>query len=297
MSNHRLGLILVTASAVAWSTGGLFTRWIELDIPTMLAWRGLFGAIGIAVVVLALNGFGAWRNVANMGWPGWTFALVSAAGMVMFITALRNTTVAHVAVIYATAPFLSAGVAWIALRERPARSAVAASLAALAGVAIMVGLGVEGGLFGDLLALGMTLSLAVMMVIARKYPDIPLMPAAGVSVLLSGLVCWPFGTPFAIDGGDLIALALFGLVNSAAGLALFTLGARHLPAIETALIGALDAPLWVWLVFGETPSGNTMLGAAIVFAAVAAHVFADATRPERPQGPEKTQAPGPVTAP
>lgn len=37
-------------------------------------------------------------------------------------------------------------------------------------------------------------------------------------------------------------LALFGIVNFAVALPLYTLGARHLPAIETALIGALDAP-------------------------------------------------------
>ena len=38
-----------------------------------------------------------------------------------------------------------------------------------------------------------------------------------------------------------------------------------LPAIETALIGALDAPLapvWVWLCFAETPSGETLIGGA-----------------------------------
>ncbi len=36
---YRLGLILVTASAIAWSTAGLFTRLIQLDSGMMLAWR------------------------------------------------------------------------------------------------------------------------------------------------------------------------------------------------------------------------------------------------------------------
>jgi len=48
-----------------------------------------------------------------------------------------------------------------------------------------------------------------------------------------------------------------------------------LPAIETALIGALDAPLapvWVWLCFAETPSVETLIGGTIVFAAVIAHI-------------------------
>jgi drug/metabolite transporter (DMT)-like permease len=73
----------------------------------------------------------------------------------------------------------------------------------------------------------------------------------------------------------LLQLALFGLVNSAIGIALFTLGARLIPAIETGLIGALDAPLapvWVWLAFAETPGRNTLLGGILVFGAVLAHV-------------------------
>ncbi len=75
-----------------------------------------------------------------------------------------------------------------------------------------------------------------------------------------------------VSGRDLALPALFGIVNFAVGLPLFVLGARHMPAIETALISSVDAPLaplWVWLVFGETPSASTLVGGAIAFAAVA----------------------------
>lgn len=280
-TEYRLGLVLVTASAVAWSTAGFFTRLIPLDSWTMLAWRGIFGALGIAMVMLAMGRRGAWRSVRNMGWPGWLFAIVSAVGMIFFITSLRHTTVAHVAVIYATVPFIAAALGWLVMRERPSKNAIIASLAALIGIALMVGLGVEGGLFGDLLALGMTLCMAAMMVIARRFHNIPTMPAACLSALLSGMVCWSFGEPLAVSGHELFLLMLFGLVNSAVGLALFTLGARLLSAIETALIGSLDAPLaplWVWLAFNETPSVSTLAGGLIVFAAVAAHILIEARK-------------------
>ena len=283
-AEYRAGLVLVTASAVAWSTAGLFTRFIPLDSWTMLAWRGIFGALGIAVVILAMERRNALLGFQNMGWPSWLFAIVSAIGMIFFITSLKHTTVAHVAVIYATVPFLAAALSWLVMRERPSSSAITASLAALAGVALMVGFGMEGGFFGDLLAFGMTLSMALMMVIARHYRDIPVMPAACLSALLSGLACWPIGNPLAVTGNELLLLMLFGVVNSALGLALFTLGARLLPAIETALIGSLDAPLaplWVWLVFNETPGASTMIGGAIVFIAVAAHLIAGASQTAR----------------
>ena len=278
---YRLGLILVTASAVAWSTAGLFTRLISLDSSTMLVWRGIFGALGIAVVILAMERRNALLGFRNLGWQGWLFAALGALGMIFFITSLRHTTVAHVAVIYATVPFLAAALSWLVMRERPSSSAVAASFAALAGVVVMVGFGAEGSLAGDLLAFGMTVAMALIMVIARRFREIPVMPAACPSALLSGLACWPIGDPLAVSGHELLLLVLFGLVNSAVGLALFTLGARLLPAIETALIGSLDAPLaplWVWLVFNETPGASTMLGGAIVFIAVAAHLIAGASQ-------------------
>jgi drug/metabolite transporter (DMT)-like permease len=174
--DYRLGLTLITGSAVAWSTAGFFTRLIPLDVSTMLAWRGLFGAAGIAAAILATERRDAWRSVRAMSWVSWLFAIISAAAMILFLTSLRHTTVAHAAVIYATIPFLAAALSWLVMRERPTQSATLASIAALLGVALMVGFGVEGGGLGDVLAFAMTFCVACMMVITRRFPDIPVMP-------------------------------------------------------------------------------------------------------------------------
>jgi drug/metabolite transporter (DMT)-like permease len=281
-ARYRLGFVLVTASAVAWSTAGFFTRLIPLDSGTMLFWRGLFGGLGILLFIAVRHRRKTFRSFRAMGRPAWSFALVSTFGMLCYIAAFRLTTVAHVAIVYATVPFIAAGLAWLAMRERPAPHALAASLAALLGVGIMVGLGGEGHWLGDLLAFAMTASLAVMMVISRRYQGIPVMQAACVSAFLSAFVSIPFAADLAVSGSDLVKLALFGLVNLSLGLVLFTLGARLLPAIETGLIGSLDAPLapiWVWLAFAETPAKATLIGGLVVFAAVAAHILAGARAP------------------
>ncbi len=242
----------------------------------MVAWRGLLGALGLALVISFMPAQGTWRSLLRLGPLGWFFVLQSSAGMIFFLTALRATTVAHVAVIYATVPFIAAALSWLAMRERPTAGAVASSLLALAGVAVMVGFGRDGGLGGDLLALGMTFTMAVAMVIARHFPDMPFLPASCMSALLSGLIAAPFGAPLSVSGHELMLLALFGLTTFAVGLPLFTLGARLLPAIETALIGSLDAPLaplWVWLAFRETPGPSTLIGGSIVFGAVGMHLL------------------------
>ena len=123
--DYRLGLLFVTASAVAWSTAGLYTRIIALDAWTMLVWRGLFGAAGLLLVILAMEGRRSLAAFRTMGQAGWLFAIVSAAGMVLFITSLRHTTVAHVAVIYATVPLMAAALGWL-VDARAARHAGAA---------------------------------------------------------------------------------------------------------------------------------------------------------------------------
>ena len=181
------------------------------------------------------------------------------------------TTVAHVAIIYATVPFLTAGLAWLVMRGQPSASAVAAGCGALAGVGVMVGLGSEGSMSGDLLGLAMTVAMAGMMVIARHFQGIAVMQAACLSSLLSALVSIPFAGRLLVSGPNLIDLAAFGLVSSALGIVLFALDSSLLPAIETGLIGSLDAPLaaiWVWLDFAETPTTGTLVGGLIVLRAV-----------------------------
>jgi drug/metabolite transporter (DMT)-like permease len=272
---QNLGILLVTASTVAWSTTGLFTRLIGLDSATMLVWRGIVGAIGLLVVLAILEGPKGFASFRHLGRAGWSYAVVSAIGMLCFITSLQYTSVAHVAIIYAVVPFLASALSWLLLHEPPSRDALAASAVALVGAIIMIGLGKDGGLVGDALALGMTLAMAYMMVIARRNPGIPTLPAAALSALFSALASLPFATSLAVTTDQAFLLIAFGLVNSALGLALFLMGSARIPPIQTALIGALDAPLaplWVWIVFADTPSLPTLVGAVVVLAAVLWHI-------------------------
>src|SRR5262245_41581811 len=137
--HYRLGVLCVTVSAVAWSTAGFFTRLIPLDAWTTLFWRGVFGGLFIAIYIVLQhrrNTLGAYRT---MGWPGWLFTLCSTLGMTAFIPALKLTTVANVAIIYATVPFVTAVLAWIWLRERTGAVTWVASMLAFAGVVVTLG--------------------------------------------------------------------------------------------------------------------------------------------------------------
>ena len=279
---YRLGLLLVTLSAIAWSTAGLFTRLIPLDAWTILFWRGLFGGLAVSVFIATRDGRGFWRAFAEMGPRGALYCLCSTGGMVSFLSALKHTTVARVAIIYATVPFVTAALAWVVMRERASPSTLLASVVAVLGVLlIVVGGPAEGGLAGDALAILMTLFLAAMTVTGRATQASPLVPAACLSSLLGAILSLPMASPWSAGAFDLLNLVLFGITSMGFGLIFFTIGARHIPAAQTALIGALDtplAPLWVWLGFGETPRLRTLAGGAIVLVAVLGNIAAEFAR-------------------
>jgi len=286
-SPYITGLIVVLISTVALSTAGLMTRLVSLDSATILVWRGIAGGTALFLLLLIIAPQRGFHALPRLGRPGLAICIASGVGMVLFITALQETSVAHVSIIFATCPFVSAVLGLALLGERPGRSALVASLAAMAGVIVMVGTGEAGGLLGDLLAFGMTVCVAVMTVLMRRYPDQPVLITAGLAALFSALLSLPFAAPFAASLQDIAIVSLFGILGFALGIGLLLYGARLLPPVETALIGALDAPLapfWVWLFLGERLDEATLLGGSVVMAAVLLHVLFDLRRREAMPG-------------
>src|SRR5215470_1055515 len=148
------GATLVVLSAFAFSTAGYFTRLIDVDVWTMLFWRGLFGGLFIAGCVFLREGAGTLAAFRRIGPVGLLAAACSALATICFINALRETTVADVLVINATAPFVTAALAWAWTGERERRTTFVASSVALLGVVVTVADAFDGGrLLGNALAL------------------------------------------------------------------------------------------------------------------------------------------------
>lgn len=271
------GTVLVLVSAFAFSTAGLFTRLVETDVWTMLFWRGLFGGLLIASFVVWRDGPLAMAALRGIGRPGLVAAGCSTAATICFINALRETSVADVLVINATAPFITAAMAWTWTGARERRATLLASGVALLGVVAMVvptlgplGAG-SGHLLGNALALAMTVLISAMMVMMRHHRAVCMLPAAALSAFLCALVVWPWASPAAVTSIDFGWLVLFGTTQFGLGQFLLTIGLRSVSATRSALIGALETPLApaiVWVVLGEVPSLTTCAGGAIVLAAV-----------------------------
>jgi drug/metabolite transporter (DMT)-like permease len=277
MSRHAQGVFLIILSAVAYSSAGFFTRLIHLDAWTMLFWRGLFAGLMILCVILVQERGQTVRAIRAVGRPGLAAALCSTTATILYLNAFRRTSVADVAVIFAAAPFFTAGLGWLWLGLTEAWATLVASLFALLGVGIMVGgAATQGHLIGDVLAFGMTALMAVMMLIIRQQQQTSMLPAACLSALLCPLLVWPFASPFAVGGGDMLKLFLFGTTQFGLGLVFLVLGGRLVSATENALLNTLETPLavaWVWVCFAEVPPITSFIGGIVVMAAVTMHVW------------------------
>ena len=266
------GLLLVGAGSVLWSTGGVFIRLLDLDLWTMQVWRSLFAAASLLLLIAATHGRRTPLAFRAIGAAGLVAAPVSAVSMMAYVAAVQATTVANVMIVYATVPLLAAGVAFLWIGERPGRRTLIAAVAAFAGIVVMAGAATRAGdVLGDALALLMTLTFAVLVVMARRHPALPMAVVNALAALLCAAGCVPLMQPGVPDAGTLAILAAFGIVTTSLAYLLFLLGARHIPSGEAGLLGLLDtvlAPFWVWLGFGETPAAATVLGGCVVLASV-----------------------------
>jgi drug/metabolite transporter (DMT)-like permease len=289
--NHLLGVIFVTAGAVTWSSAGFFTRLINLDYPTMIAGRGIFGAIGMLAIIIALAPRSWVNQFCSMNrWDG-LFIVNYIFGTICYVTSLGQTSIAHNAVIFATLPFIAALLGWTFLKMLPSREAVFSSLVAMVGVVVMVGFSSDGALLGDILSFLGTASMAASIIIVRRYPTVNIPAGSVIASFVSGVIVLPFADLSVVTPTHLLYLVLFGLLNASAGLTLYSLGSKRLPPVETALLSLLDTPLspfWVWLAFNETIGHQTLVGGLIVLLAVILHIYLSQRRQRLAASPSES---------
>jgi drug/metabolite transporter (DMT)-like permease len=268
-ANHKAGVILVCLSAVTFSTAGIFTKAVSATAWDVIFWRGI-SAVVITLLILWFRG-GIKDELRRFRAPALLAAIIMASGTAAFIPAFKLTTIANVSIIWATAPFVTALLAWIFINEIPSRRVLVCSAIAIGGVLITVGGSFSGGnIFGDLLALWMTLMMSATMVLYRLHPSTPTMlPAALSSVLLLPFAML-YSDPMVTNPAEIGILVCFGAVFAAASV-LLAEGARLIPSAQAALLSALEtplAPIWAVLILAEFPTLQAVVGGVLIMGAI-----------------------------
>ena len=243
---HKYGLLFVFAAGVLWSTVGLGIRMIEDAVVwQILLYRSISMSLFLYLVIRVRSGESPFVQIRRTGFPAVVAGLALVAAYSGGIYAIQNTSVANAMLLFATGPFMAAVLGWLILRERVRVATWIAIAIALCGIAIMVSdKSGEVAIFGSLAALGSALGFAVFTVALRWGRTGEMLP----SVFLSGIfafvitlgICQLLGLSLALTVRDGSVAMGMGVFQVGAGLILYTLGSRSLPAAELALYARFD---------------------------------------------------------
>jgi len=280
--NHPLGTWLVFGSAVVWSLGGILARLAEVENAwATIFWRSGTAALFLLAFMLLRDGrAGTLALFARMGPAGLAVAGCFTVATTSFVMALQFTTVANVLLMQAGVPLIAALISRVLFGE-PLRLITGLAIASvIAGVAVMVSDSLTGRVspVGDGLSLLIAFAFATATVITRRHAGIRMTPAvctgAALGCAIALTVCLVTARPVVVEAWQLPVLAVFG-ASLGLGLALFPQGARLIPSAYAALLGTAETilgPLWVWLFLSETPSPRTIIGGAMVLAAIVGYL-------------------------
>jgi len=274
-ARHRSAIVLMILGAVGVSFGGLFVRHLEqADGMQFNAYRGLVGGIFLMLIVVVRYRRSCLAPFIAMKPNVWLGAVCLGFAAFAYVLSLERTTVANTHFVLSTTPFLSAALAWLFLRERIALTTWVAMAVALTGVGLMVREGLElRNITGDLLALVTVSFFATFSVIMRNNRMSDMLPAVIIgSFVTMGAGMVGCGGDLYITSHDLWLTIVWGVIIAVCGDWIFVISVRHLAAAETTLllmmIPSILGPAWVWWLLGEVPTSTTLLGGALVLAAV-----------------------------
>ena len=272
--DHAKGLLITAA-------GGLT---LTVDIPLIRladgeAWTILMLRTGTTFVTSLLL-WTIWRAITPKAPPlvpgraGLAVAGLYGLGSITFITAVFHTSTANLVFILTFNTVFAGLLSWLFLKERPHPATFAAMAAMVLGIGIIVGGSIGSGhLFGDLMAMSSAFCVASALTISRASGRdmgftaligvvMPFVVAAVMVMNVGYAVKEPWWIIF--NGAVIMPISFFCLAT----------GPRFISAPEVAMFYLLEtvlAPIWMWLVFTEVPSRDSLIGGAILIATLVAH--------------------------
>ena len=274
-TDHVKGLMIT-------GIGGLA---LTVDIPLLKlangeAWSVLLLRTGVTFLA-ALAIWAVWRLITPSapklipGRRGLAVAALYGLGSIFFVTAVYNTTTANLVFILAFNTMFAALLSWIFLGERPRPATILAMAAMIVGILIIVWDSVgTGNLFGDLMAACSALTVASAITVSRASGENMgftaiigvVFPFAVAALAVGGVGTFHVEQPWWIilNGAVIMPLSFFCLAA----------GPRYISGPEVAMFYLLEtvlAPVWMWMIFYETPSTNSLIGGVIMMVALLAH--------------------------
>jgi drug/metabolite transporter (DMT)-like permease len=267
VNQERRGILLIVAAALLWSTSGLGIKAVPLSPLLLTSVRSLFAGITLYAIFRP--------RVVRWSVPFIIATLSYAGTLITFVVATKWTTAANAILLQ------YAGVIWVLLfsslvaKEKPRRVDIIAIGIAMCGMLLFFVNQLEArGMAGNIMALISSFFFAALILSLRieRSGSAEAAVTYGNFVIVLGLLPFIARDFDGIDTRSWITLMLMGVFQIGIAYALFVRGLRYVTATEASLTGMIEPianPLWVFLFLGERPELTSVIGGAIVLAAVA----------------------------
>lgn len=283
LSPTLAGTLSMMACAFLWSVAGLFIKLIDWNPCLIAGMRSLIAFFFLLAIVRTVR--------LTWSWPLVGATLANAVTMLLFVAANKTTTAANAILLQYLAPVFTAILGVAMLGERIRREQLIALLLTPVGLALLFLDRLSAGrLFGNLLALASAVTFALVFVFTRMQkegnPLQSLMASHAVTALVAlGIAAFlpaPRITPTAV--GSILVL---GVLQIGLATLFFSYGIRRVSAVTANLVALIEPvcnPVWVFLLLGEAPSAQAVLGGALIIGAVTVASLIGARRTERYTG-------------
>ena len=285
--SHQRGMALVFLAGVFWSTVGLGVRFIEdAQVWQILFFRSISLSIFLSLIIYLMRRENPLVLASRMGVNGVLGALSLIAAYAGGIYSIQATSVGNAMLLFASAPFMAAILGQLVLGEKVRKATWLAIVVAMIGIAIMVADKFGGqAIYGNLAAIGSAFGFAVFTITLRRGKTTDMMPVVFLSglfgiVIMAG-ICLNGSLSFFVSLNDIGISLSMGIFQVGAGLVLYTLGSRTVPAAELTLLALAEVvlgPFWVWLFLGEILTLHTIVGGAVLLVAIAGNALSGQRR-------------------
>ena len=261
IANVNQGRVFILLAGLLWSLAGIFIKSLALPAVVIVFYRSLFASLFFVVFLRKRR----WKVSFHL--------LISVtsytAAISLFVFSNKLTTAANAIVLQYTAPIFVFLFIRLLFREPISKGNLVTLLLSMLGVTIIfTGSSGEQALWGVSVAVMSGFLFAIYMMNLRFLAGFDPLVLTFINNLVCSIVLLPLmvshSTPF---GGQLLALAVMGVVQLGVPYFLFSKGLERLALQEASLIVLIEPvlnPIWVAWGVGEVPSTPTLIGGSVI---------------------------------
>ena len=211
------------------------------------------------------------RHLSSIVWSGLCIGLSN----LLFILAVKHTSVASAVFILSTGPLISALIAFIFFGQKTPRRTFGAIFFVFIGLAIILFNDLElGNMEGNLYAFGCVFAFVSMLAVLERDKEANRLACFGTGALMASLLAALTAPLMIPDSYSLWIIVFMGALLTPLSRAFIGVGTKFLPSVEVALLTIIEpvlAPFWVWILMDEKPHLNTLIGGAIIVSTLLVH--------------------------